>query len=220
MKIEKRNKVKGKAKSIGKYTKKRKCAVDKETRNTHKNKRVSSKVGGKKDLSKITVLDLSLQNLSELPDLSDYTNLKTLYCGHNQLTHFNKLPYNLQHLRCDYNQLTHLDNLIELTPNLQGLGCGHNQLKELDNLPLNIQHLFCENNKLIQLTNLPENLKVLSCSYNKLEQLDLPETVEMLYCDHNPFIENIRETEPDFEPTIQNIRMYNEQNRMLNHTYK
>ena len=43
----------------------------------------------------IEELDLSKQGLTELPDLTKYTNLKKLDCSWNQLTHLDNLPINL-----------------------------------------------------------------------------------------------------------------------------
>ncbi len=61
--------------------------------------------------SSITELDLSSKNLSKLPDLSIYPNLKKLKCSYNKLTKLDNLPSNLEELECYNNQLTSLDNL-------------------------------------------------------------------------------------------------------------
>ena len=52
------------------------------------------------DFSTITELDLSDQELRELPDLSKYTNLKNLYCHYNKLTKLDNLPHELTYLNC------------------------------------------------------------------------------------------------------------------------
>ena len=77
------------------------------------------------DKSTITELDLSYKNLAELPDLSEYINLKYLYCDANQLTELPELPKSLMHLYCNNNQLTELP---ELPNSLEYLSCKHNNL--------------------------------------------------------------------------------------------
>ena len=56
-------------------------------------------------------LNLNNKELSELPDLSLYTNLKKLNCGSNKLTSLDNLPNGLKELNCHYNQITQLDNV-------------------------------------------------------------------------------------------------------------
>ena len=57
------------------------------------------------DYSSITKLDLSNKGLTELPDLSKYTNLKELNCSDNQLTSLDNLPLTLTTLYCNSNQI-------------------------------------------------------------------------------------------------------------------
>ena len=64
------------------------------------------------DKSKITELDLSSKGLTELPDLSEYINLKYLYCDNNNLTSLPELPKSLKELHCYGNNLPY-DNLDE-----------------------------------------------------------------------------------------------------------
>ena len=77
------------------------------------------------DYSSITELDLSNKELTELPDLSAYTNLKKLNCSCNKITHIDNLPLSLKYLDCSYNEITHLDNL---PGNLTILYCNYNKL--------------------------------------------------------------------------------------------
>ena len=71
------------------------------------------------DLS-ITELDLSNQNLTELPNLSIYPNLKILYCSNNQITELNNLPPSLVEFYCNNNQITEINYLPE---RLQDFNC-------------------------------------------------------------------------------------------------
>ena len=61
------------------------------------------------DKSKITKLYLSNKGLNELPDLSEYVNLKYLYCHNNQLTSLPELPKSLEILYCHNNNLPYND---------------------------------------------------------------------------------------------------------------
>ena len=71
----------------------------------------------------------------------------------------------------------------------------------------NLKELNCESNIFTQLDNLPQKLKGLNCSKNSIIQLDkLPDTLETLYCYNNPL-------KYDFEPTLENIRNYINQNK-------
>ncbi len=76
-------------------------------------------------------------------------------------------------------------------------------MASLDNLPHNLKQLYCSCNKLTSLDNLPHNLKQLYCSCNKLTSLDnLPINLRTLICYGNQF-------KYDFEPTLENIKNYN-----------
>ena len=93
------------------------------------------------DYSSITELYLSNKGLTELPDLSHYTNLKTLDCSDNQITNLDNLPLSLIYLDCGCNKITHLDNFpLSLTR----LVCGNNEITHLDNLPPTLTKLNSE----------------------------------------------------------------------------
>jgi len=109
-------------------------------------------------------LDLSNQNLYELPDLTKYAKLCTLNCSNNCLTSLGNLPNNLQSLNCSNNSLT-----------------------SLGNLPNNIHILNCSNNSLTSLGNLPNKLHVLNCNKNKLNTYyNIPSSVIQFDCENNP----------------------------------
>ena len=97
------------------------------------------------DYSNITELHLSNKGLTQLPDLSIYTNLKVLNCSRNQITSLDNLPHTITKLHCSYNQITRLDNLPTI---LTVLDCAGNLIATLDNLPQTITELFCSGNPL------------------------------------------------------------------------
>ena len=78
----------------------------------------------------IEILSYSNQGLTKLPDLSEYINLKDLYCYNNKLTYLPELPNSLRSLYCNYNNLT---SLPELPNSLEFLSCSNNNLP-YDNL--------------------------------------------------------------------------------------
>ena len=74
------------------------------------------------DYSSITELDLSYKGLTQLPDLSLYTNLKNLNCSQNQITSMNNLPHTITDLDCADNPFTYdfiptLENIRKHTQN-------------------------------------------------------------------------------------------------------
>ena len=75
--------------------------------------------------SNITKLNLSNKGLTQLPDLSIYTNLKELHCSGNKIA-----------------------TLYNLPPILTVLDCSSNKISSLDNLPLTLTKLFCSGNPL------------------------------------------------------------------------
>jgi Leucine-rich repeat (LRR) protein len=101
------------------------------------------------DYNNITVLKISGERLTELPDdIDKYTNLKELDCSNNQITSLNNLPPSLEILYCNHNQLVELPPLVSegKPPNLQMLDCDDNQLTSLPPLPSTLEYLNCDNN--------------------------------------------------------------------------
>ena len=126
-------------------------------------------------LSHIIVLDCSNNQLTNLPELLNCTEL---YCRNNRLTNLPDLP-NCIKLDCFYNRLTNLSDL----PNCIELDCSHNHLTNLPKL-LNCIELYCHEN---QLTYLPElsNCELLCCFNNQLTNLPELPKCKYLYCDNN-----------------------------------
>jgi len=116
----------------------------------------------------IPTIDISVEGIKSLPDLTRFKNLKKLICSHNQLTSLPTLPQNLQILICDNNLLTYLPTLPQ---NLQILYCYNNKLTSLPTLPQNLKELNCYNNKLNLLSTLPQNLEIFNCVNNPIYKI-------------------------------------------------
>ena len=82
--------------------------------------------------SNVKEINLSKYNLTELPDLSKFKEVKHLFCSYNQLTSLPPLNDNLLYLYCQNNQLT---SLPPLNNKLIYLNCSNNKLTSLP--PLN-----------------------------------------------------------------------------------
>jgi Leucine-rich repeat (LRR) protein len=131
----------------------------------------------------IVNLDIHIKDVTEIPDLTRFNNLKALYCYGSELTSLPTLPQTLHTLYCRNNKLTSLPTLPQ---NLHTLFCNDNQLTSLPTLPQNLKTLYCCNNQLTSLPTLPQNLKTLYCGNNQLTSLPtLPQTLNTLFCNDN-----------------------------------
>jgi hypothetical protein len=131
----------------------------------------------------ITELDISDKNLTNLPDISRFTNLQILKCHRNKITVLPKLPDKLTQLICYSNELTELPELPE---HLHILQCTYNNITHLPELNKNLVFLGCSKNLLTQLPTLPESLCTLRCDENQIESLPiLPDNITHLYCNDN-----------------------------------
>ena len=135
----------------------------------------------------IQCINLRHKYLSELPDLSRFHSLKTLYCDHNSLT-----------------------NLPPLSPTLEDLYCNNNRLTSLPPLP-GLKRLYCEDNELIRLPSI--DLDVLWCQENKLTTLpNGRKPMSQFNCYGNPICEFIGEFiqgpygEGPYGPIIQSLQ--------------
>lgn len=135
---------------------------------------------------KITYLNISNKSLSEIPDLSRFTNLKILDFSHNNIATLpESLPNSLENLYCNFNPLIKLNNLPS---NLIGLFCSDCKLIELpENLPNSLIHLYCNNNNLDYLpeciSKLSKQMAHLHCVNNNLKIL--PFIIGNSYLDMN-----------------------------------
>ena len=133
-------------------------------------------------------IECSWKGISSLKGIEYFTAIKTLYCGHNQLTALD-LSNNTQLIwfECGNNQLTALD--VSQNPALFELSCYDNQLKSLDvSKNTALEWLSCDNNQLTVL-NLSKNtaLDRLYCGGNQLTALDVSKNTALkyLYCYEN-----------------------------------
>ena len=79
------------------------------------------------NISGVTSLSLSGQNISDLTGIEDFTALKTLFCNNNQLANLDVTQITaLELLWCDNNQLTNLD--VTQNTALDYLVCTNNNL--------------------------------------------------------------------------------------------
>jgi Leucine-rich repeat (LRR) protein len=126
------------------------------------------------------------RGLTELPDLSRFTQLESLDCSDNALTKLpdlrNTLPY-LRRLNCSGNHLTELPLWGDW---MKDVNCAYNELTTLPPLNFALVFLQCRNNRLKQLPNLHEPLLILDCRNNNLTSLPaLNECLEKLDCTNN-----------------------------------
>ena len=181
------------------------------------------------ELEQVTMIDVSLKEISDLTGVEYFTALKELYCGGNNLTELDvRQNTALQQLHCFDNNLTELDlsqntalqtlscndnNLTELDLSqnsaLQRLQCHYNNLTELDvSQNTALQELFCSNNNLTKL-DLSQNtaLQELHCFDNNLTKLDLSQNtaLQTVYCYHN----NLTELDVHQNPALQMLFCYN-----------
>ena len=132
------------------------------------------------------LINVSSQNLHLLPDLSQFIQVKYLYCHHNNIYILPTFPpsfHTLISLDCSYNDLKFLP---KLPVGLRNLDCSHNHLERLPKLPVGLHDLNCSGNDLKFLPKLPVKLRFLNCSGNDLSCLPtLPVELELLDCSVN-----------------------------------
>ena len=109
--------------------------------------------------SDTTEINVSNLNLTFLPDLSRFDNLKILVCSNNNLKLLPPLNNSLEYLDCSYNKLT---KLPQFNSTLKRLDCEHNLLTDLPYLN-NITVLNCVNNPMPRLPALNRKLTYINC---------------------------------------------------------
>ena len=154
----------------------------------------------------VTSINISPFKITQMPDLSRFTNLRELFCQHNpNLTSIVSLPNTLTKLFINSN--INLKSLPPLPDNLQELYCRDCSLTTLPPLPNTLKILDCSNNsmlstiKLTSLPNLPDTLEKLICYHNELTHLPpLPAALEFIFCQYNKL--------NYFPPLNDNIELY------------
>ncbi len=162
------------------------------------------------NISGITDLDVSGNNIMDLTGIEDFTALQALNCNLNNLTALDvSNNSNLEELRCigndiaslningltsltalycSFNQLTNLD--VSLNQDLVTLWCDGNLLTDLDvSTNTSLTDLRCNGNGLTNLTtNGATNLEELRCADNQLTVVDLSNNnnLSFLLIDNNP----------------------------------
>lgn len=132
------------------------------------------------------IIDVSNKDITYIPDLSRFKNLKTLICSFNLLTSLPALTENLEYLDCSYNQINKLPTLNEY---LIYLDCSENHLTHLPILNIYLITLICSSNFLKTISELNEKLELLDCSNNQLFNLYfLNKNLKTLNCSANDLI--------------------------------
>jgi len=140
------------------------------------------------NISVLTSLNVSSQNISDLTGIQDFTALKVLNCKTNNLTSLNITSnLNLQKLYCNANQLSALNTSNNTL--LTQLYCHSNLITVLDvSLNVNLIRLYCQNNLLTNLnTSTNINLLRLYCQSNQIGSLNISTNtlLKYLYCQSN-----------------------------------
>ena len=127
-------------------------------------------------LSKIEMLDLSNNNLSNYLNLDNYSNIKYLNISCNEIIGSVNSNYIVE-LNCENNNINKIisNSIIRLI--------AHDNLIEYIDL-INVEYLIINNNKLVELCNF-NNIKVLDCINNNILNIDYIKSLENLYCSTN-----------------------------------
>lgn len=147
-------------------------------------------------MSKIEFLDLSNNELTLMPNLSNFPNILHLNVSYNKIS--NKIYNdNLIELTCIENNISEIiSNSIErlnanknsLTniylPNIQTLLISDNKLKRIDSY-MHLKYLECIDNKIEKIDNMME-LQELYIGFNQLEKISNMPKLEVLNCVSNP----------------------------------
>ena len=134
----------------------------------------------------ITILDLSYKELTELPDISRFTELTEFYCYNNYLTTIPPLNPRIRVVYCHNNRLT---SLPPFNPELRVVYCHNNRLTSLPPFNPGLEIVFCCNNRLTSLPPFNPELRVVYCYNNELDILPpLNDLLVELQCQHNKLI--------------------------------
>ena len=126
------------------------------------------------NIDTVTLLDISVQGISDLTGIQDFVSLMGIDCSGNNLSYLDlSNKQSLMAVLCVQNQLTSIN--LNACPMLMQLSCDFNQLTELDlSDNFNLRALECGINYIteLDLSNNP-NLEELHCPENLLNCLNL-----------------------------------------------
>lgn len=131
-------------------------------------------------------IDISSKSVIGELDFGKFTELKKLNCSNNQIQSLKNLPFTLEELICENNQITNIHFLQQefcpigtQCPTCMGI------TMELQRCPVpsKLKNISCSLNKLTELNNLPNSVERLVCNVNKISKLDnLPNSIKYLSC--------------------------------------
>lgn len=140
-----------------------------------------------KIITNIKSLFLGENHLTELPDLSQFKQLKILEIGHNNITSISglKLPQSLIELSCHDNAIQKITDTVHLI-NLERINCKLNNLSNINFInKLKVKILNCSNNQINIIKNL-HSVEQLFCSNNNLKDITNCTKLNYLDCKNNP----------------------------------
>ena len=121
-------------------------------------------------LPKLEILDISMNKLSQLPDLTEMTpNLIELNASNNFLKKMPEMPISITTISIEFNEISTLPDLTALT-NLSSLNISYNQIETIPQIPESLEFFDFSNNYVATIApaNTP-NLKRLIFASNRLK---------------------------------------------------
>ena len=131
---------------------------------------------------KVESIDIEESDISSLAGIEYFENLRSLYCGKNELTSLDVTRCKaLEFLYCDNNELTSLD--VSQCTALQKLSCSRNQLTSLDvSQCTKLAELNCSDNQLttLDVSKCKDYLTTFICDNNQLTSLDVSNFTKLI----------------------------------------
>ncbi|XCF05107.1 leucine-rich repeat domain-containing protein [Tamlana crocina] len=126
------------------------------------------------NISRITYLDVSSKEISNLIGIEAFVALKKLNCNFNDIQTLNLTSNtSLEELRCAFNKISDLE-FDNNTTTLTYLDCGFNNVDDLEISNNLLSTLYCDYNSLSSLNlNSNNSITKLNCSYNNLTALNV-----------------------------------------------
>lgn len=128
------------------------------------------------NINTITLLEVMIQNISDLTGLEDFVSLVELNCSGNYLTTLNLSTLNnltnLTELNCSFNSISFIDFNTQVYQQLEWFYCDNNNLSFIEITPVMFV-VRCMNNNINYLPYFGGNLLSLFCDGNNLTHLDL-----------------------------------------------